>query len=437
MSEIVVKVLQITNYIVILYTSAFFFLERKENVKFRNLKLIILYCIMLLFSFRYFKIGIFVCSQIVVSYVLINSFFQGKVVEKAILVITEMTSIANISLMLQSLVETLFLIRRIDIDYEIVNVIIGSFILVVLLILKKCTHIWRAKKVGVKYTLYFMLLVFTECFMVTSMGELIYRELEMGRKLAFQIAYILMVIFMFIQIGLMIALIISRNVYREKEYLAAKYLEEQKMHYEYLENRERQTKKFRHDIKNHLVIVNDLMSKQRYEECESYLREVGQRVDRFSYKISVNNDFADAIVNKFYLEAQQKGIELQVKGHLPRPCHLSAFDLCTIFSNLLSNAIEAEEASGGKFVYVQLRYTDMEIMVAVENDFKQKLEQENGAFFTTKDDKVNHGFGLENVKECVRKNHGHITINTQNNIFKVLVCVENREGADENCNRRR
>ena len=212
-----------------------------------------------------------------------------------------------------------------------------------------------------------------------------------------------------------------------KEYLAAKYLEEQKLHYEYLENRERETKKFRHDIKGHLLLVNDLINKKQYEACETYLQEINVRIDRFSNKISVNNGIADAIVNRFYVEAEQKGVDLQVKGHLPNPCYLSGYDICTILSNLLSNAIEAEYAAGGAAVYVEFRYTDSEIMLVVENDYIQELEQSNGAFFTTKEDKANHGFGLENVKECVRKNDGQITIDTDDHIFRVLVFVENGE----------
>ena len=62
-------------------------------------------------------------------------------------------------------------------------------------------------------------------------------------------------------------------------------------------------------------------------------------------------------------------------------------------------------------------------MLVVQNDYIQDLEQSNGSFFTTKEVKANHGFGLENVKECVRKNNGQIKIDTDDNVFKVLVCV--------------
>lgn len=288
------------------------------------------------------------------------------------------------------------------------------------------------KLVDLKYLVYFCILLCVNSFVIIANGCYLLDMRRPKREWILANSYFILVVGMFIQIALMLALIISRNVYREKEYLAAKYLEEQKLHYEYLENREKETRKFRHDLKNHLALMDDLLHKKQYETFEAYLRQMNKRIDRFSNKISVNNGIADAIVNKFYMEAEQKGITLHVKGHLPDPCNLSAFDLCTILSNLLSNAIEAEHAAAGNDVYVEFRYTDREIMLAVENDYKQDLEQENGVFFTTKEDKYNHGFGLENVKECVNKNNGQITIHTQNYIFKVLVCVDNGENVDEN-----
>lgn len=434
MKLVLYYIFQIVNYIAVLLWGTTFFLERKHTVRFKNVKILLIFCAMLINFFNDKALVLFVIIQIILMYILLNILFIGKRTEKAVLVIIEIASIATISIMLQSTLQTVFMLLHMHINDDVITIIVGCLIILLLLIANKI-YGKRARKVGVKYAIYFMLLVVVEAFITTGMSELIVQELEMARKLVFQVAYIILVIGMFIQIGLMIALIISRNVYREKEYLAAKYLEEQKIHYEYLENRERLTKKFRHDIKNHLIIVNDLMHKQEYEKCKSYMQEIGERVDGFSYKISVNNGIADAIVNKFYMEAKQKGIELQVKGHLPNPCYLSAFDLCTILSNLLSNAVEAEHEAEGSMIHLQLRYTETEIMLAIENDYRQKLNQENGAFFTTKEDKLNHGFGLENVKECVRKNHGHFSINTKNQIFRVLVCLANREGTDEDCYR--
>lgn len=425
MEHIFLKIIPVVNYIVIVWLISTFFLERRKCIPYKVLKIAFLVCGLIVLSGKY-EVWIFGLAQILISCIFVDFLFYGKRMEKAILVITEIISISNIGMIIKSVIAMICIIVNLEIAPYIIDTIVSVSIILILAIFRRklgWKRLWIIGGVGNKYAFFFMLLVILQCFMVTAMGDVIYKEIAMTRKVAFEIIYILSVIFMFIQIGLMIALIISRNVYREKEYLAAKYLEEQKLHYEYLENRERETKKFRHDIKGHLLLVNDLINKKQYEACETYLHEINVRIDRFSNKISVNNGIADAIVNRFYVEAKQKGIDLQVKGHLPNPCYLSGYDICTILSNLLSNAIEAECAAGGEMVHVEFRYTDSEIMLVVENDYIQDLEQSDGVFFTTKEDKANHGFGLENVKECIKKNNGQITIDTEKNIFRVLVCV--------------
>lgn len=406
MEHIFLKIIPVVNYIVIVWLISTFFLERRKCIPYKVLKIAFLVCGLIVLSGKY-EVWIFGLAQILISCIFVDFLFYGKRMEKAILVITEIISISNIGMIIKSVIAMICIIVNLEIAPYIIDTIVSVSIILILAIFRRklgWKRLWIIGGIGNKYAFFFMLLVILQCFMVTAMGDVIYKEIAMTRKVAFEIIYILSVIFMFIQIGLMIALIISRNVYREKEYLAAKYLEEQKLHYEYLENRERETKKFRHDIKGHLLLVNDLINKKQYEACETYLHEINVRIDRFSNKISVNNGIADAIVNRFYVEAKQKGIDLQVKGHLPNPCYLSGYDICTILSNLLSNAIEAECAAGGETVHVEFRYTDSEIMLVVENDYIQDLEQSDGAFFTTKEDKANHGFGLENVKECIKKN---------------------------------
>lgn len=425
MEHIFLKIIPVVNYIVIVWLISTFFLERRKCIPYKVLKIAFLVCGLIVLSGKY-EVWIFGLAQILISCIFVDFLFYGKRMEKAILVITEIISISNIGMIIKSVIAMICIIVNLEIAPYIIDTIVSVSIILILAIFRRklgWKRLWIIGGIGNKYAFFFMLLVILQCFMVTAMGDVIYKEIAMTRKVAFEIIYILSVIFMFIQIGLMIALIISRNVYREKEYLAAKYLEEQKLHYEYLENRERETKKFRHDIKGHLLLVNDLINKKQYEACETYLHDINVRIDRFSNKISVNNGIADAIVNRFYVEAKQKGIDLQVKGHLPNPCYLSGYDICTILSNLLSNAIEAECAAGGETVHVEFRYTDSEIMLVVENDYIQDLEQSDGAFFTTKEDKANHGFGLENVKECIKKNNGQITIDTEKNIFRVLICV--------------
>ena len=114
---------------------------------------------------------------------------------------------------------------------------------------------------------------------------------------------------------------------------------------------------------------------------------------------------------------------------------MSAYDICTILSNLLSNALIAvSECEQRKDILLDIRYTEQDIIIVVENDYEHELKVKGNVFITTKKDTYNHGLGLENVKRCVERNNGHFTISTENKRFKVMLSIGNDKGVDdENC----
>ena len=96
-----------------------------------------------------------------------------------------------------------------------------------------------------------------------------------------------------------------------------------------------------------------------------------------------------------------------------------------MLSNLLSNAILAEIEAEGKEVLVNIKYTDNKVLLTMENDYVHELNEVDGAFKTTKEDSIGHGYGLSNVKECVEKNGGYLSISTENHQFKVMIMMLN------------
>ena len=282
------------------------------------------------------------------------------------------------------------------------------------------------KSIGIKQLLLLAIILLIDGSILFLFGKII-NTAEVSRKWLLIVAYLGVVIGILIQIVLLINALITRNVYKENEALAKQYLEGQKEHYLYLEKREYETKRFRHDIKNHLMVLENCIVNGEYVEAEQYLNALNERVNTFGSHISVNNGIADAILNKFYLDAQEKGIELKVKGHFPLECNISAFDMCTVLSNLLSNAILAESQCGGKQVVVDIRYTTEKVSLLVENNFNHELQRQDGELKTTKPDGLNHGFGLRNVRACVEKAGGDVLITTKNNRFKVMVHMKNEQ----------
>lgn len=281
------------------------------------------------------------------------------------------------------------------------------------------------KNIGLWYWLFFITILFFDSLIVVVLGDFIINTLEASRKYLAIISYWCVVIGLLIQLVLLINTLVTRNVHKENEKLAKQFLEKQNEHYQYLEKREYETKKFRHDIKNHLILLENFMSTKKFEEAQEYLSTINEKVSSFSNQISVNNGIADAILNRFYTEAKEKGITLKVSGHFPMECYITAYDICTILSNLLSNAILAETETEGNEVLMNIKYTDNKVLLTVENDYANELNEVDGVFKTTKQDSLGHGYGLSNVKECVEKNGGYLSISTENHRFKVMIMMLN------------
>lgn len=283
------------------------------------------------------------------------------------------------------------------------------------------------KNIKFPYFILFIVILSVDAIMISALGDFIRDNYISDRQNILILVYIGMILAILVQLELLLYTMLSRDVYKEKEMLARQYLESQKDHYQYLEKREAETKKFRHDIRNHLQTVSDCLKVGKYAEAARYLESMHQHVETLRLHVSVNNGIADAILNRFYEEAQEEGIELAVQGRFPNICHISSFDICTILSNLLSNAIEAERQCGGKRVDVYINHWENEMFLTIENDYEHELIQEDEQFRTTQKDAIGHGYGLLNVTECVKRNRGHISIVTDNKRFCVKLSVRNVE----------
>lgn len=135
----------------------------------------------------------------------------------------------------------------------------------------------------------------------------------------------------------------------------------------------------------------------------------------------------DAIINKFYTEAMAKGIKLHIKGKLPAICNIDAYDLCTVFSNVLSNALEAVDKIKNKEIFLECRYTDEEIIIIEKNMFENLGQFKDNDLYTIKEDKDKHGFGINNIKDAVKRNCGIVNIEIDKEQFCISIMMKNND----------
>ncbi len=204
------------------------------------------------------------------------------------------------------------------------------------------------------------------------------------------------------------------SLLEQEEHSLNRYVEEAKTRYD-------ETKSFRHDIRNHIAVVKNLLQSGKTEEAVSYMEDMDDMAEKLSFPCSTNNPVVDILVGNKLGIAKSMGIDVDCSLLLPYPCSLRDIDICIVLSNTLDNAIQAVkrmDAGMEKYIRVSGRIQGDFFMMEIENSFHGK-----GAF--------KKGTGLSNVNAVAEKYGGAMSIETRENKFVVhvlLIISQHSEG---------
>ncbi|MCI9105544.1 MAG: GHKL domain-containing protein [Lachnospiraceae bacterium] len=173
-----------------------------------------------------------------------------------------------------------------------------------------------------------------------------------------------------------------------------------------------QTKGFRHDIKNHLSVLDGLLNSGKWEEGKSYLRKLEKVSDSLTFPCQTGNPVVDILLGEKLGMAKAKGIRTEVFLLLPQFCDVDDFDLCVIFANAMDNAIHAcQWLHEEKFI---------QITGEQQGDF-YRLTFENACL----DEPLPPvGTGLSNIRTVAEKYHGTMLIEKVENRFSLHVLLD-------------
>lgn len=297
-----------------------------------------------------------------------------------------------------------------------------AFITIAAKILNKNENI-SLKDVPAYKMIIFLIITGVDAMALVLLGDYIMNDKYIIHRTMYLVMVAIVILSVLVLLILVLEVMVSRDNHLKREQLSVKYLGEQVEQYKYLELREEETKKFRHDIRNHMHMINSFLNEKNYAAVEEYMKAMDVKIESIGNKLTVYNGIVDAVINRYQSEALKEGVSLDVKGRFPVESRVSAFDLCTIFSNLIENAIRGQKEYGEGSVHIECAYNEDEILICIENDYVGELEYRDGRLKTTKRDISRHGIGLLNVERCIEDNGGLISIDTDNNKFKVMVSL--------------
>ncbi len=182
----------------------------------------------------------------------------------------------------------------------------------------------------------------------------------------------------------------------------------------------------KHDIKNHILILDAIYKNKQFDEFEGYIQKILKEIDNEKKIVNSNNFIVDSIVNLKLKGLVDDRIEIVTNVKIPNKINILAFDLNVLLSNLLDNAITAiRETEGKAKLNIYMHCVKGSLIIIIDNTYNGVISAKNGNLLTTKKIKDEHGIGIKNIKKMVEQYNGDIDIRYTDKTFSVEILIPN------------
>ena len=165
---------------------------------------------------------------------------------------------------------------------------------------------------------------------------------------------------------------------------------------------QKQIKKFKHDFNNYTIGLQAYIDDHDFQGANEYINKLKETFAPGEDIVETGNTALDAILSTKIAIAKSKGIVVDTKIQIPEKLSVDPIDICIIFGNSLDNAIEACERThlADKKISITILCKDEAVFCKIINPAPKP---KNSLLHTSKADKKNHGFGLENIRTALSK----------------------------------
>lgn len=163
--------------------------------------------------------------------------------------------------------------------------------------------------------------------------------------------------------------------------------------------RERRTRAFRHDIRNHLTVLAKLLQAGETERACGYLSHLEEAASELSFSVRTGNAAVDALLGSKLQAAKQKSIKVQCELMIPDRSAVTDMDWCILLANALDNAVRAcaELPEEERRLCITSRKKGGFYLLTVENSCTKELKSA-----------PEDGIGLSNIRAVAEKYQGTV-----------------------------
>lgn len=188
-----------------------------------------------------------------------------------------------------------------------------------------------------------------------------------------------------------------------------------------------------HDMKHHLLILREYGQEKQWDSLMSYLNELSDDILVQKKTVWTQVGILDTLLEQKKTKAESKGIEVRVQADRIGALPFSDMEICTLFSNLLDNAIEACEKieDDRRWVAIQITRKSGMLYLTISNSIKDRPAEQEGKLITNKQNHQLHGYGIKSVQKIVRKYEGDFSYQIRESEFIVTITFWRLEERNE------
>lgn len=232
---------------------------------------------------------------------------------------------------------------------------------------------------------------------------------------AYTILFLIVLLYLNIAFVYYVEMIRKSEEKRRFAELARQQYEMQKEYYQRLHENQEETRALWHDMQKYVLAMQAVSNGQDNQAAQAILRQTEETLHAIEPVVDVDNVVVSSILNRYLQEAKNEEIDVKMDVQIPQVLSLSPVDLSIVLGNTLDNAIEACHllAPEERWIRIKMYVHNQTLFYQIRNPYgKQGKSHLRGKY---------HGYGLNNVKECVLRYEGDMQIADENQIFQVSV----------------
>ncbi|MCC0656524.1 sensor histidine kinase [Clostridioides sp. ES-S-0123-01] len=238
---------------------------------------------------------------------------------------------------------------------------------------------------------------------------------------------VISIVFLLSNISLVsiIGRIIKDNNLKMEHEITKEKINMQYKYYLNLQEYQSKIRKLYHDMNNHIICIKNIYGKN--EIAEKYIKDINKQINECNTIFNTQSMILDVILSEKKSICDINGIDFLVDINFLECNFIEMADVCSIFSNMIDNAIEAcnkiYDTNIQKKIKLRGTIINRLFVIKCENTKINEIILKNNKIITDKKDSFLHGIGISSIKSSVEKYNGNIEIYSDKNKFTTTIYI--------------